>query len=111
MKEIQNFLDGFGGRVLLLIFGAIASGFSGYASSQLSTIQENQTNLANKVMALQTSDAVTSANKFTASDWKDASLVINERFHTLDMRITKLEESSKAIAESLNRIEANLGTK
>lgn len=108
VEDFSKFLNGLGGRVVVLLMSCVTALFSGVAMSAVQQILENQKASMAAIAELQKNAAIYDANRFTSSDWKDASLQINERFHGIDVRVTKSEESLKKIEESLLRIEHKL---
>jgi len=89
-----------GGLVMSVVI-MLSSWFLKEAWEKINTIE-------NKVQALEVSNAATSSNRFTSTDWNNNKSLIDADRLALDRRVMRLEENSTSIKESLQRIENSL---
>lgn len=94
--------------VLLLILTGVVS-IGGYIGSKIwDRVEHGLINLDSRVGRIELDVARTDANRFTSQHWNDAKTRIDEDRAILDRRVTRLEESSAQIKESLSRIETKI---
>ena len=62
------------------------------------------TTLETKIQQIEISQASYEGSKFTNSDWNLAKNVLDTNYNKLDLRVTRLEDNSIAIKESLLEI-------
>lgn len=110
-ESLKEFLNGFGGRVVVMVAGGLATTFSGWAAGNLASLQNELKDLHDAVVMLQTADAVRNSSSFTTADWMRENKAIQDRFHQSDLRLAQVDGAVKSIRESLDRIERTLGTR
>lgn len=109
MPDFKEFINGFGGRVILISLTTLTSVCTSIGMMFVKDIDGELNSLKHTVSQLVLSDKLTNHTKLDIVQYNRESVLTNERFHSMDSRMIKLEESMKMTADSLGRIERRLG--
>jgi hypothetical protein len=111
MGTFEKFFNGFPGRLILMLLTSVTSIFSAIGTIYIKSLNGDLNSIKSEVSDLIYSAKLSEINKVNVNDHNKQQILINERFHTIDVRTIKLEETAKATADALIRIERKLSEK
>lgn len=103
--SIKDILNGFAGRLILLLLTALTSLFSGIGVLYIKNLYTDLGEIKIQVSALTLNAKLVDSNKLSIGNYNQDQMALNEKFHTFDTRLIKLEQSLNNISDSLSRIE------
>lgn len=107
--SFKDFFNGFAGRLILMLLTGTTSIFSAIGTVYIKNLNGDLASIKQEVSVLTISMKLADSGKLNVNDYNSQQLLVNERFHTMDTRAIRLEETSKATADTLSRIERKLG--
>lgn len=109
--DLRDFFGGFAGRLILMLLTGVTSIFSAIGTVYIRNLNSDLALIKQEVTALGISHKLAESAKLNVNDYNQQQLLVNERFHTIDVRTIKLEETSKTTSDTLMRIERKIEEK
>lgn len=109
MDTFKDFFNGFAGRLILMLLTGLTSIVSTVGTVYIKSLNGDLESIKKEISTLNEAAKRSDYEKLNVNDYNQQQLLVNERFHTMDVRAIKLEETSKTTADTLMRIERKLG--
>lgn len=106
---VKDVLNGFAGRVILMLLTLVTSIFSAIGTVYIKSLNGDLSSIKSEVSALTLSAKLIDSKKIDTVGYNQDQSLMRERLHLMDVRMIKLEEATKNTSDSLSRIERRLG--
>jgi hypothetical protein len=105
---VKDVLNGFPGRVVLMMLTTITSIFSAIGTVYIKNLHGYLNLIKSEASNLSIHSKLVDSKKIDSALYTQDQSIMRERIHVMDVRMIKLEESIKAASDSLTRIERRL---